>query len=483
MEFKRVFGKNLADIKVIDYKQLITVINADLELTLSCLTVVHFETVQIYPQRIAGNAKLAAHEVRFLWGSSGNSEQVATLPLKVRKLEGMMHQQGTAGRIYFNLLNESTESSFIMQKQGEPLNATLYPGCGLMDAGAFFTGKKAEDIVTELDSKLHIRYTNSLGQERIRTNYGRDLSPQEAKIASTELATLYAHKDRRGVNYILPSQTKIGQNHLMTVSSDMTFTTFSQGVMRFRNWGKGQKVTFILDEGMANKMQSAHLTQLEPPVQLMAILLENEARELAKLHTMSNLQEIEAINVSAIQSILRLAQTKEEWKIILDFAKKHKLIKQDTQTEVCFNPEPKVPTNTKLYLENKIVSAQALLHTFLNLPGLSAVMREKVQLWLELFRSKLILDSHLLEPYIMGCSQNEGTEEIEVEQQQEEEQSAENEVEVDAAVAVELEIEEEEEDNIEQEVVKPRPNDSKVVMWGIDMNKPKEFIFLKSFPV
>lgn len=431
------FKKSLASIQPEDYPALRDAINSKTALKLKCLRIVNFETLELYSRRLAGNAKQAAHAMHQLGGTSGNSEGIHTLPLKVRRIPELMHQAGTTGRIYRNMAQDFEglkESEVLFEEL--PLRELVKrakPGEAFVDVAPRFAGLSAEAVVEKLhkaDMRMPIRYLNARGEVRLRAVSGQDFLFEETQISIGECFTLYMHKDRRGVDLPLAAN----RTHWMTLTGRTTLTDVSQGGMRVRPWGRGAKFRYLLDQTVATAIEERpYLKSLPLQDQLYGLFCSNEATSKKALLTTSNRDEILAIGDAFVQRRLRRCETPEELARFKEAALRCGYIEQAAGFDVEKASQPRCTLSAHAALSLLIVQEKERLGKLR-----SFFSEEEWGRVEEAFaRKDLLLDARYLSEE-MGVA-DESIEEVEAEEEQEVEEEAQAEEEEELATEQELE--------------------------------------------
>ncbi|MCC5832399.1 MAG: DUF3638 domain-containing protein [Chlamydiales bacterium] len=473
MEFNKNFALRFSSVEESNYPEIAQILDENIHLLCAFIEKANFEGATYYSKRLVGNGKQAAHEVKEVWGSSGNAERIRTLPAKVKKIPGLERQKGTMGMIFYNFAKDYCDGDEIYYNRQESFGDTVSrcwnnPGSALIDIAPFFEGMKPEEALSQVKHKLPIRFVHSNGEIQFRTPDGKSASSN-----CSAYMTYFSHGDRRGRNLLLPP---IG-THFITISSTTNCTEFSQGGMRARGWGKGQKLKPIIDEGCKQRLEK--FKNLPFPVQLFALLIQNEVAKLKKLHTLSNQEEISAISHSVVQTLLRSATDLKTLISLRDLCIKHGFIEKESEINLENLSRPHFPQDTPDFLQEVIQcekrNLQELKMAILNLAGISDTIKRQSQKVIDqacsyLDNPGLILEKRFLTEKIDADCSHEMIETMEVEQIQD--VVAEVEVdhqqieEVQDEVEIEYQMEQEVEYDIEQEVKEPRPNSS-TPMWQV----------------
>lgn len=456
-QFAKSFKMALEDVTPQHFASIAEKINSTIALKEDCLRVANFETMNIYTNRLMGNGKQAAHDVLEIWGSSGNSERVRTLPNKVQKLPELMRQKGTMGRIFYNIMKDYSEGDIVTFSRQESfakcLVPKLKPGQAIVDVAPFFEGLTPEECVTALQNEklsIPVRYISSEGLIRVRLSNQQDILFQDSSLSVNDCVTLYTHKDRRGVDLQLPSNCE----NWMTVSSDTTFTNYSQGGMRARQWGRGSKFRFIVDPGFKAAIeQRPYLQGVDLSIQMLALFIENEAAELQRLHTMANHQEIVAIGDAAVQQSLRHSDTPQSLKTLTDIFKQFNYLEQNAEFNLEAQASPMRPISGEQSLKDLVVSERKKIERLKEVVGKSEGLSSHSRAFcfealdkalLSLSDSKIVMKPQYLSPIITAADTHTQIEEVEVEQQAEVQAEIEQEAEVEQIALKEHEKEVEE---------------------------------------
>ena len=488
-EFLTLYGKNLSgyagreSIDKTESSELIDQINGAIKRKIHFLRKANFEQTQVYSHRLRGNGKQVGHDVQEIWGSSGNAARVRTLPKKVALHEDLIHQTGTDGSIFFKMLTDFHKGDLLpFSREPDAYLQRLAPGSAFVDSSAFFAGMKPEEIVEKI-AAIHagtpIRFTSSKGMICVRLPEGITI-PDDGSISPREMITLYSHKDRRGSDMVLQPTSP----HIMTVGANTAFVDFSQGGMRVRKWGKGQKFCYAVDRRLEERIQAAPQGALSPLLTISRSLIENQAAELRRLHSMATQQEIFSIVDAAVQTIMRSAP--DEQTLNTRTVACLGLLEQSSQPDLPTLSLPGGPEEPIAYFTAVIRQQQELVRRLKGKLGGDHLCQEVLDQAIADLSSFTLMPPAMLAPMTASMGQ-ESVDIVETEVQQQVQAEQQTEVEQEAEQVVEQEqstmIEHEKLSSATTARARKRPTNGRdCFVAGLNIANPrsvlKEYIFI-----
>jgi ribosomal protein L21E len=244
-------------------------------------------------EKIVGNSQDLVSLFEEFYGSSGTSDSFRALPDKISKENPkLIKQEGVDGAVLLSLIDTYKEGDIIdyednggmAKKIAEELQKTK--ASALIDLAPAFPGITGKGIASALSKELKntpLRFIDR--DDKVKGYDPETQSTHQNQMNIAETITLFDQVHTRGTDLVLDNKS-IGY---VTVGPKTKFSDFLQAVMRMRKLGKGQKVRYLIDPATKKRMLGQGLEGL------IALLVDNEAEALKKVHFKAEKQKIQAI--------------------------------------------------------------------------------------------------------------------------------------------------------------------------------------------